>query len=75
MPSSEAAIFEGRSCRIVPKTPIHFGGILQITGASADAKILKWMDHGILIEGNVFVPWSNIVTITPLEEDDAKITL
>jgi hypothetical protein len=71
MPSSEADLFEGRRCRIVPKTPIHFGNILQIAGASADAKILKWMDHGILIEGNMFVPWSNIVTITPLEQSDA----
>jgi hypothetical protein len=70
MPSSEAAIFEGRLCRIVPKTPIHFGGILQITGMPVDAKILKWLDHGILIEGNVFIPWSNIVTITPMGGND-----
>jgi hypothetical protein len=75
VPPSEAAIFEGKSCRIVPKTPIHFGSVLQIAGMPVDAEILRWLDHGILIEGNMFVPWSNIVTITPLEGSDGEEAL
>jgi len=65
--SSESSIFEGKVCRIVPKTPIHYQNILQTAGSTVEAKILKWLDHGILIEGNVFLPWSNVTSITPLE--------
>ena len=72
MDTSEASIFEGKRCRILPKTPIHFKNIMQPSGAYTESKILKWLDHGIILEGNMFVPWSNIVTITPLEEIDAN---
>ena len=75
MDASEASFFEGKRCRILPKTPIHFNNIMQPSGAYTECKILRWLDHGIIIEGNMFVPWSNIVTITPLEEIDVKASL
>lgn len=64
--SPESILFEGQICQIIPKTPIHFKSVLQIAGDPVNAKILKWLNHGILIEGNVFLPWSNITSITPL---------
>jgi hypothetical protein len=73
MDTSESSIFEGKRCRILPKTPINFKNILQVKGSYTDAKVVRWLDHGILIEGNMFIPWSNIVTITPLEGSGAKV--
>jgi hypothetical protein len=68
MPSEEAKIFEGKICRIVPRAAIHYGSILQIDGQPVECRLLKWLDHGVLIAGDIFIPWSNITTITPMEE-------
>lgn len=59
-----------RICKILPKEPLHLNNTLQVKGTVNEVKILRETERGIIIEADpwVFTPWSNIISITPVDD-------
>ncbi|MFA5354866.1 MAG: hypothetical protein WC291_11610 [Thermodesulfovibrionales bacterium] len=65
MQASEPNPFGDHPVMMVLKTPVVWEGKLKPAGAWLQGvKISAWLSHGIMIGGETFVPWANIVTIT-----------
>jgi hypothetical protein len=57
-----------KQCRVMLKSPIILRGKLTC-GPYVESIIENWLHEGLVLEGGVFVPWSNVRAVCPMEKE------